>query len=65
VTLEDEQSGGMMNVIVRPGLYPSVRRVLRESPLLLVEGAVQRQGKVVNVIAQKILSLEAALEAAW
>jgi error-prone DNA polymerase len=51
LTLEDW--AGMMNVIIRPDLYSRHRRVLRESPLLIVEGTVQRQEGVINLIASQ------------
>ncbi|MEZ4767207.1 MAG: hypothetical protein R2844_02135 [Caldilineales bacterium] len=49
VTLEDEF--GMMNVIVAPNLVAAYRRVWRNSPLLAVQGRVQRQGPVINLLA--------------
>ncbi len=55
VTLED--SDGMMNVIVRPDIYDKYRFVLRNEPLLIVTGEVQRKGAVVNMIAQSIVAL--------
>ncbi len=55
ITLEDE--AGMMNVIIRPDIYPTLRRVLRESALLIFEGRVQRQEGVVNVVAQQAAPL--------
>ena len=50
LTLEDEH--GMINVIVRPAVYAVYAKVMRESPLLLIEGVVQKSGGVVNVLAQ-------------
>lgn len=38
-------------------MYEPNRRVLRGSPLLIVEGEVQRQDGVVNVILQRALPL--------
>ncbi len=49
VTLEDEF--GMMNVIARPAVYAEYASVIREVPLLLVEGVVQKNGGVVNLLA--------------
>lgn len=49
--LEDEC--GFINVIVRPPVYARYRTVIRAHPLLLVEGEVQREGEVVNVVARK------------
>ncbi|MCC6567294.1 MAG: error-prone DNA polymerase [Chloroflexi bacterium] len=48
ITLEDED--GFINVVVRPKVYPKYRTLLRTSPLLVVEGEIQRQGAVVNVV---------------
>jgi error-prone DNA polymerase len=47
VTLEDEH--GLINLIVRPKTYARFKPVLRASPLLLVEGALQRERGAVNV----------------
>jgi error-prone DNA polymerase len=49
VTLEDEH--GFINVVVRPAIYTRYREVLRESVLFIVEGQVQKQGNVVNLVA--------------
>ena len=55
LTLEDEWA--MINVIVRPDVYEKHRRVLQEAVLLIVEGTLQRQGEVVNVVAEKLQAL--------
>lgn len=49
ITLEDED--GMLNVIVRPDVYARYRRAIRGAALLLVAGALQIEGDVVNVLA--------------
>ena len=49
VTLEDEF--GMVNVVVAPDVVARYRRVWRRTPLLAVQGSVQRQGPVVNLLA--------------
>lgn len=49
MTLEDEH--GFINVVVRPAIYTRYREVLRESVLFIVEGQVQKQGNVVNLVA--------------
>jgi error-prone DNA polymerase len=51
ITLEDED--GFINVIVRPDVYKRYRGVLRGSALLLVEGEVQREGVVTNLLARR------------
>jgi len=55
LTLEDEF--GFINVIVRPPVYARYRQLIRAHPLLIVEGEVQREGEVVNVIATCATSL--------
>ncbi|CAG0933987.1 Error-prone DNA polymerase [Planctomycetaceae bacterium] len=55
VTLEDED--GMMNIILRPQVYARFREVIRESPLLVVEGEVQKRGAVVNLLARRVWRL--------
>jgi len=40
ITLEDEF--GFINVVVRPDIYARYRKVWRETPLLIVEGRVQK-----------------------
>jgi error-prone DNA polymerase len=47
LTLEDEE--GLVNLVVRPHTYERCRDVLRNNPLLLVEGQLQREGGAVNV----------------
>jgi error-prone DNA polymerase len=56
LSLEDEY--GFLNVIVPPKLYARYRRAIRSTPMLLVEGELQRQGGVLNVIARVIESLD-------
>jgi error-prone DNA polymerase len=51
VTLEDEV--GMINVIIRPHLVPLYRE-RRTGHLLKVEGIVQREGDVVNLLATRL-----------
>jgi error-prone DNA polymerase len=55
ITLEDEF--GLMNVIVRPAVYESHRRVIRGSALLIFDGLVQRQDSVVNLVASQAKAL--------
>lgn len=56
LTLEDE--GGMMNVIVRPDKYDEYRPIVRRAMLLVIEGTVQRQKGVINLMAEKIGGLD-------
>jgi len=55
VNLEDET--GLMNVLVRPGVWVRYRKEAL-SPTLLVSGRIQRAGRVVTVIAERIRSLD-------
>jgi error-prone DNA polymerase len=52
LTLEDEH--GFINVIVRPAVYAKYRKVVRQSPLLLVQGEVQQESEVTNVLTVRI-----------
>jgi error-prone DNA polymerase len=52
VCVEDEW--GMANVIVSPALVIRDGKHLRGGRVLLVEGVVQREGDVVNLIAQRV-----------
>ncbi|MDA0235377.1 MAG: hypothetical protein OSW71_10670, partial [Proteobacteria bacterium] len=58
--MEDEL--GLANVIVYPDLYQQNRLVVRGEPFLLVEGKLQREEGVINIIAHKISPLDAARE---
>jgi hypothetical protein len=49
----------MVNVIVAPDAVARYRRVWRHSPLLAVQGQVQRQGPVVNLLALRPWPLRA------
>jgi error-prone DNA polymerase len=49
--LEDET--GLTNVVVHQGLYERERLTLRTSPVVLVEGRLERQGDAVNIVAQR------------
>ncbi len=55
VTLEMED--GLSNVIVNPDVYPAMRRVLRDSPLVVFSGRVQRQDGVINLLAQQVMPI--------
>ena len=50
ITLEDED--GLMNVIVRPDVYERYYKVMRNCFLLIVEGTIQKQPGILNVLAQ-------------
>jgi len=55
LALEDET--GMVNVTLWPDTWRRLRSVVRRSALLLVDGDLQRDGDVVNVIARDVRPL--------
>ncbi len=61
LALEDET--GMVNVTLWPDAWARLGGVVRRHALLLVDGTLQREGNVVNVVAREVRSLpEAAAE---
>ena len=50
--LEDET--GLINVVVSVGCWSRYRRLARNAPALLIRGRVERQGEVVNIVAEKL-----------
>ena len=59
VTLEDET--GLTNVIVRPELFELQRRILLGAQLMGVFGQVSRQGRVVHLVASRVVDHSALL----
>jgi error-prone DNA polymerase len=55
LALEDET--GMVNVTLWPDTWERLRGVVRRHALLLVDGQLQREGEVVNVIARQVQAL--------
>ena len=55
LALEDET--GMVNVTLWPDTWARLRGVVRRNALLLVDGHLQREGSVVNVIAREVQPL--------
>jgi len=55
LALEDET--GMVNVTLWPDTWQRLRSVVRRNALLLVDGDLQREGEVVNVIAREVVPL--------
>jgi len=55
ITLEDEE--GLANLIVRPGVYEQYRDVLRNAPLLWIEGRLQREGQATSVLVYRAAAL--------
>ena len=61
IALEDET--GMINVTLRPQVYQAHRALLHRHPLLVIDGRLQVEGAVLNVIAQQLRSVDEILEA--
>lgn len=59
ITLEDET--GLTNVIVRPELFEQQRRILLCARLMGVFGQISRQGRVVHLIANRVVDHSALL----
>ncbi len=55
LALEDET--GMVNVTLRPDAWARLRGVVRRNALLVVDGSLQRESSVVNVVAHAIRPL--------
>ena len=53
--LEDE--AGVVNVIVPPSVYKTCRLAVRTASFARVKGRLERHGRVINVIAQRVESL--------
>ncbi len=62
LALEDET--GMVNVTLWPDAWARLRGVVRRHALLLVDGTLQRDGEVVNVVAREVRPLPAVAAAA-
>ena len=60
LALEDET--GMVNVTLWPDAWARLRGVVRRHALLLVDGMLQREGSVVNVVARDVRSLVEAAD---
>jgi error-prone DNA polymerase len=56
LTLEDET--GLVNIIVRPDVYERYRRVIRQSKALVIEGTLQKEYGVVDVIMKRCWPLD-------
>jgi error-prone DNA polymerase len=59
ITLEDET--GLTNVIVRPELFELQRRILLGARLMGVFGQINRQGRVVHLVANRVVDHSALL----
>ncbi|RZK79090.1 MAG: error-prone DNA polymerase [Pedobacter sp.] len=59
ITIEDET--GFSNLVVFQNLFEKYRKEILHSRLLMVEGKLQREGKVVHVIVQRCFDLSKLL----
>jgi DNA polymerase III alpha subunit len=59
IALEDET--GMINVTVRPQVYTEHRAILHRNPLLVIDGILQVEGEVLNVVARAIHPVAAVI----
>ncbi len=59
VTLEDET--GVANLIIRPDVWKRFRNVALRAHLLLVRGRLQREGRVIHVLASHLEDLSGRL----
>ena len=55
ITLEDET--GVANLVVWPDQFERFRRIVLNAKLLGVTGRVQRQGRVIHMVAEKLENL--------
>jgi len=60
IALEDET--GMINVTLRPTVYQAHRALLHRHPLLVIDGRLQVEGAVLNVIATRLRSVDETLD---
>jgi error-prone DNA polymerase len=60
IALEDET--GMINVTLRPKVYQANRALLHRHPLLVIDGRLQVEGSVLNVVARRLRSVDETLD---
>jgi error-prone DNA polymerase len=56
LTIEDET--GLVNVIVRPDVYERYRRTIRTSSMLIIEGKLQKEQGVVDLLAARVWAFD-------
>jgi error-prone DNA polymerase len=56
LTIEDET--GLVNIIVRPDVYERYRRTIRQSAALIIEGTIQKEYGVVDIIMKRCWSFD-------
>ncbi|MGC8861708.1 MAG: DNA polymerase III subunit alpha [Armatimonadota bacterium] len=55
ITLEDED--GLVDCVVFPGVYDKFGAIIFNNPALIIEGRLQRMGKGISIIAQRVKPL--------
>jgi len=53
----------MINVTLRPAVYQAHRALLHRHPLLVLNGRLQVEGSVLNVVATRLRSVDDVLDA--
>jgi hypothetical protein len=51
-----------MNVTLRPQVYQRYRALLHRHPLLVIDGRLQVEGAVLNVVATRLRSVDETLD---
>ena len=59
ITLEDET--GIANLVVWPTVFEQFRRIVMSASMIAVRGRIQREGKVVHLVANRFIDLSADL----
>jgi error-prone DNA polymerase len=59
IALEDET--GMINVTLRPNVYQENRAMLHRHPLLVIDGTLQVESGVLNVVARRLHPVDAVI----
>jgi error-prone DNA polymerase len=55
LTLEDEE--GLLNIVLKPGVYQKYRYLVRTEPLLVIQGVLQKREGIANIVADHLASL--------
>jgi error-prone DNA polymerase len=63
MTLEDET--GIANIVVWRRVFERYRRVVMGAKLVECQGRVQREGKVIHVVAERLIDLSPLLRQLW
>jgi len=60
VFLVVEDEFGLVNVVVKPGVYQEQRTLVRTEPFVVVRGKLQRRDGVTNLVADRFMPLRGA-----